>query len=80
MERRSGRVAAVERQGLSSVSVSVSVLVHDRVSCGEVSHVSTGHGKARAATREMERDFRLGRARERATMVGSLLIFNENNF
>jgi hypothetical protein len=74
MERRLGRVAAVARQGLSSVSVSGSVVVHDRVSCGEVRHVSTGHGNARA-TRDMERDLRLGRARARATMVGSLLIF-----
>ena len=72
MERRLGRVA-VGREGLSSGWVSMSVVVHDRVSCGEVRHVSMGHGKARA-TREMERDFRLGRARARPTMVGSLLI------
>jgi hypothetical protein len=75
MERRLGRVAVVARQGLSSVSVSVSVVIHDRVSCGEMRHASMGHGKARA-TREMERDFRFGRARARPTMVGSLLIFN----
>ena len=68
MEKRLGRVAAVARQGLSSESV----VVHDRDSCGKVRHVSTGHGKARA-TRETERDFRLGRARARPTMVGSLL-------
>jgi len=70
MERRLGRVAVVARQGLSSVSVSVSVMVHDR----EMRHVSMGHGKARA-TREMERDFRFGTARVRPTMVGSLLNF-----
>jgi hypothetical protein len=75
MERRLGRVAVVAKQGLSSVSVSGSVIVHNRVSCGGMRHVSMGRGKARA-TREMERDFRFGSARARPTMVGSLLIFN----
>ncbi len=69
MDKRLG-IVAVAGQGLSSGSESGSVVVRDR----ESYHVSMGGGGKARATREMERDFRFGRARARPTMVGSLLI------
>ena len=76
---RLGRVAAAAcfQFRPSSPRLSESV-VHDRVSLGcgawrdEQCHVSMGRGKERAM-RVMERDFRLGSAREIPTTVRSLL-------